>query len=251
MKSVKLGIKLWSSNKNLLNEAVSLVERGIFDYVELKVVPGTECKYFDKARIPYIIHASSGINIADKNMEENNVEMIDLCLKWKKQLNAMYLVLHPDYGSLNVAVKTLNRFCGEDILVENMPKIGINNEKMIGFNVEQMKKLLRNEFGFCLDINHAIKAAISCKKEYKVFIEDMLELKPILCHFSDGSLKGEKDEHLDIGKGEYDIKLLCGYIKRSSIEYLTMETPKSGDGSLEKDLDNVKKLRAIINLIRR
>ncbi len=250
MKNIKLGLKLWSSNYDLLKEANNLILENTFDYIELKVVLGTEYKLFDKLKIPYIIHSSSEINIADKDKERDNIKMINQCLEWKNWLNAKYLILHPGFGSLNNAMKILNKLDDEDIIIENMPKIGTSGEKMVGYNSEQIKKMIGDKFGFCLDFNHAVKAALSLNKNYKSYIRDLLKLNPKVCHISDGILKNKKDEHLDIGKGEYDLEYFCKCIKRSSIEYITMETPKWNIDSLENDIVNVKELKSVFSSIK-
>ena len=90
------------------------------------------------------------------------------------------------------------------------------------------------EFGFCLDLNHAAKAAISMNVDYKQFIPKMIELNPVMFHISDGMLNNGLDEHLTIGEGEYDMKFLSDKI---GIQQVTFETPrKSG---LNDDLTNL------------
>jgi len=249
MKNIKLGLKLWSNNYNLVKKAKKLIEKNIFHYIELKVIPNTEISYFQETKVPYIIHVSSEINIADKKKEKDNLEMTNICLEWKNKLNAEYLIFHPDFGLMESAIKFLDKVDKVDknnILIENMTKVGLNNKKMIGYNSEQMKKIIGNRFGFCLDFNHAVKAALSLSKDYKSYIRNLLKLNPKVCHISDGTLKNEKDEHLSLLNGEYDLSFFADCIRKSNIDYVTMETPKINLNSLEEDVNNLNKFKSLL-----
>jgi len=245
MSNIKFGLKLWSINYNLLDEARKLIRKNIFSYIELMVVPGTEIFPFQKIKVPYIIHITSdkhGANIADKEKEEFNLETVNQSIKWANNLSAEYLILHPGFGEANTAKNFLGKIKDKRILIENMPKKGINDEKMLGFTPKQIRELTESKFSFCLDLNHAIKAAVSLKKDYKKYIKEFLKLKPAMFHISDGNLDEEKDEHLDIGKGEYDFEFLTDCVNKSQVKYITLETPKNNLNSLEQDLENLKNI---------
>jgi len=242
---INFGLKLWSTNSNLLEEAVHLIAKNFFQYIELAIVPDTEILFFQKIKIPYIIHITSerwGVNIGDRNKKEFNLKVINQSIQWADNLSAEYLILHPGFGEFEVAKSFLAKIEDKRILIENMPKVGINNEKMIGYTPKQIKGLIGKKFGFCLDLNHAIKAAVSLKKDYKEYIKDFLKLNPKMFHISDGTLKNEKDEHLNIGEGEYDFNFLVECIKNSSTRYLTLETPRANPHSLKEDLINLSRL---------
>jgi len=246
MSEIKIGLKLWSTNSNILNEAKELIERGLFQYIELMPIPKTEIlPFLDQLHnVPYIIHITTekhGANIADKNKEEYNLKTIYNCIEWADKLNAKYLILHPGFGLIDNAIKFLNKIDDKRILIENMPKVGLNNEKMIGSTPEQIRGLMDNKFGLCLDLNHAIKAAISLRIPYKEFVQEFLKLKPKMFHISDGKLNNEKDEHLNIGEGDYDFEFLMTYIKRNESKYVTLETPRNLN-SFDNDINNLKKL---------
>ena len=250
MNNIKFGLKLWSINYNLIEEAEKLIKKDIFQYIELMVAPDTEISPFLKIEVPYIIHITSerwGLNIADKEKEDFNLRLISQNIKWADALGAEYLILHPGFGEIETAKKFLEKIKDKRILIENMPRVGMNNEKMLGFSPEQIKELTGDEFGFCLDLNHAIKAAISLKKDYKKYIKEFLKLKPAMFHISDGNLDREKDEHLNIGEGEYGFKFLINCVKESQSKYITMETPRNNLNSLEEDLENLKKLKLVFN----
>lgn len=249
MSNLKFGLKIWSKNYNLIPEAKRLIEKDIFHYVEILIAPGTEISPFRKIKLPYVIHITNErwrIDIGDKKKEVFNLEAINNCIKWADALNAKYLILHPGFGEMETAKKFLQKINDERILIENMPMIGLNNKKMIGYNPEQVKELMENKFGFCLDFGHAIKAAISFKKDYKKFIKEFLKLNPGVLHISDGMLNSEKDEHLNIGEGEYDFDFLADCIKKSQAEHFTLETPKKNLNSLGEDLENLEKLKSVL-----
>ena len=231
MSEIKFGLKLWSTNQDRIEEAKALIENGFFHYIELMPIPNTEIAPFLKCNIPYIIHITTeryGLNIADKEKLEFNLETIDNCVEWADKLNAKYLILHPGFGLMDDAVgflRDINRDYDKRILIENMPKVGLNNERMIGYTPEQIKELVGKRFGLCLDLNHAIKAAISLKTPYKEFIQEFLKLKPKMFHISDGKIDNDKDEHLNIGEGNYDFEFLMGCVKEAKSKYVTLEVP--------------------------
>ncbi len=249
MNNIKFGLKIWSKNYNLIPEAKRLIDKDIFHYVELLIVPGTEISPFRRIKLPYIIHIAHdnfGVNISDREKEAFNLGVINNCIEWADMLNAKYLILHPGFGKIETTKKFLEKINDKRILIENMPMVGLNNEKMIGYTPEQVKELKENKFGFCLDFGHAIKAAISLKKDYKKFIKEFLKLNPKILHIADGTFNSGKDEHLNIGEGEYDFNFLKECLEKSNIEYITMETPRTNLNSLKEDLENLKKLKSIL-----
>ena len=244
MTKITFGLKLWSINHDIIDKARDLIKEDIFQYIELMPIPNTEITPFLKYGTPYIIHATTerhGLNIADKEKEEFNLKTIYSCIDWADKLNAKYLILHPGFGLIENTIEFLNKIDDRRILIENMPKIGLNGEKMIGYTPEQIENLIGNKFGLCLDLNHAIKAAVSLRRPYKEFIEEFLKLNPKVFHISDGRLDIEKDEHLNIGEGNYDFEFLATCVKKSVSKYVTLETPRNSN-SFDNDINNLKKL---------
>ena len=247
MTKIKFGLKLWSNQKDLLKAAIDLIENKVFDYIELSVVPNTDIDPF-KYDLLYVIHAPHekfGVNIGDPEKKGYNSNMINESIDWADKLNARNIILHSGYGSMNAAKRVLEEVDDKRILIENMPKVGLNDEKMIGDTPEQIKKLIDNKFGLCLDLNHAIKAAVSLGRPYKEFIEEFLKLKPKMFHISDGRLNKEKDEHLSIGEGDYDFELLIGCVKKNEFKYVTLETPRTNSNSFSDDLKNLERLSVV------
>lgn len=247
--NINLGLKLWSTNKDIIENAKKLIIGDIFQYIELTPIPDTSLEPFLDLSIPYIIHITTennGLNISDSSKIQLNLKLINECICWADKLKAKYLILHPGYGSIENALDFLDNIGDKRILIENMPKVGINDEKMIGYNPNQIKELIGHKFSFCLDLNHAIKAAASLDIHYKDLIEDFLGLKPKLFHIADGIANYEKDEHLNFGQGNYDIELIMDLVKKYSENKIciTLETPRK---SFDDDKKNAEIIRKIIN----
>lgn len=198
---MEFGLKLWSTNIDLIDRAIQLIEEHIFEYIELFVVPGSSINPFT-IDVPYTIHAPHekfGTNIGDRSRKHTTRNILE-SVKWADQLNADHIILHAGHGTMENAQNLLNDISDKRFLIENMPKVGISDEKMIGYTPEQIKELIENNgMGVCLDFGHAIKASNSLGRDYKEYINTFLEMNPKMFHISDGTLNKEKDEHLSIG----------------------------------------------------
>ncbi len=248
MVSILFGLKLWSSNCDLLEKAYEQIKLGTFNFIELSPIPGTSMTPFLEFPIPYIIHISPekyGVNIADEGKKELNSMIFAECISWANHLKARHIIVHPGYGSEKNSELFLTQLNDPRILIENMPKVGLNGEKMIGYTPSQIKLLIKKRFGFCLDINHAIKSAISLRSEFKSTVLDFLKLNPKLIHIADGHLTEEKDEHLNIGEGDYDWDFIMQTIQKSNIKQVTLETPRKNN-SLKSDIENLNRLNGIL-----
>ena len=244
--TIKFGLKLWSINTDLINKAVQLIDEKTFDYIELLVVPDTNIDPF-KIDVPYVVHIPHhkfGVNIGESRLRKYNLEKIYESISWADKLNAKYLILHAGHGSIKSAANILGEVMDNRLLVENMPKVGLNGEKMIGYSLEQIKELINiNNIGLCLDLEHTAKATVSLGLEYKGYINMFLEFHPKIFHISDGTLKCENDEHLNIGEGDLDFGYLLKCIRRNHSRLTTIETPRTEQGSLYSDILNVKLLK--------
>ena len=238
---MKFGLKLWSINTDLIDQAVHLINVKIFDYIELMVIPDSEIKPF-LIDVPYIIHIPHekfGVNIGDPAAKEYTMQIINESITWADQLNAKYLILHAGHGSMQHATDLLREVSDSRLLIENMPKVGLDGEAMIGYSPEQIKELIGDSnMGFCLDFGHAVKAAVSLGlDDYKEYVKGFMGLEPRMFHVSDGTLSEEKDEHLGIGEGEYDFGFLMGCV--GEIGMVTVETPRVMKKEMKEDRRNV------------
>lgn len=249
MDKVNFGLKLWSTNEGMIEKASELIKEGFFQYIELTPIPGTEIDTFLSYNLPYTIHITTeryGLNIADRSKTNFNLGIINNSLSWADQLNAEILVLHPGFGVLENAIEFLELVNDNRILIENMPKVGLNNDEMLGYSTEQIRELTGLKFGFCLDLNHAVKAAIGLGIDYKFFVEAFFSLKPSYFHISDGHLTNCLDEHLTIGDGEYDFEFLSSCLYLGKDNKITLETPRVNLMSFDEDLSNLKKISSFL-----
>ena len=245
---MKFGIKLWSINTDLIDQAVHLINEKVFDYIELMVLPDCEIKSF-LIDIPYIIHIPHekfGVSIGDPAAKKYSLQMINKSIDWADQLNAKHLILHAGYGSVQHATDLLRGLSGSRFLIENMPKVGLGGEAMIGYSPAQIEELIGDsDMGLCLDFGHAVKAAVSLEVDYKEYVKGFMGLEPRVFHISDGMLSGERDEHLGIGGGEYDIGFLMRCVEKNNSALVTLETPRIRQ-SLDEDMENLYILKDTI-----
>lgn len=250
MKNINFGLKLWSTNIDLLAQARQLIDNKIFNYIELFVVPDTKISPF-LIDVPYIVHIPHhkfGVNIGESGLKKYNLEKIYESISWADKLNAKYLILHAGHGSMESAADLLGEVIDNRLLIENMPKVGLNDERMIGYSPEQIEELISiNNAGLCLDLEHVVKAAASLGLEYKEYVNIFLEFYPKVFHISDGTLKCEKDEHLNIGEGELDFGYLLKCVKRNHSRLVTIETHRIEQRSLDSDILNVQLIELIEN----
>ena len=248
---MKIGLKLWSINTDLINQAVQLIEKKVFDYIELFVIPDSEIKPF-LIDVPYIIHVPHekfGVNIGDLASKKYNLQKINESIAWADQLNAKYLILHAGHGSMQHASDLLREVSDRRLLIENMPKVGLGGEAMIGYSPAQIEAMIGdNGVGLCLDFGHAVKAAKSLGREYKDVINDFLIFNPKLFHISDGDFETEKDSHLNIGSGSFDFEYFKHCVGNKRSKLMTLETPRDNQLSLDEDLKNLNILKSIWDL---
>jgi len=241
---MKIGLKLWSTNKELFNKANYLYNNKEIDYVELYVIPGSFKSGINKLNMPTIIHAPhSGhkFNIANKSLLKSNMEKFEEVKKFAQELNALKIIVHPGYnGEIYSALKCLEKFNYENILIENMPVKGLHNENCLGYIPENIKWLLDIGFKFCLDFSHAYKAAVSLNLNAKKLIKSFLKLNPYMFHICDGNINNEFDEHLNLGEGNFDLKFIKNCI---GDKFVTFETPKKNN--LINDIKNIKYFKGI------
>jgi deoxyribonuclease-4 len=239
---MKYGLKLWSINTDLIDQAFNLIDEKVFDYIELMVIPDSEINPF-LIDVPYIIHIPHekfGVNIGDPAEKEYSLQKINESITWADRLNARYLILHAGHGSMRHATDLLREVSDSRLLIENMPKVGLGGEAMIGYSPAQIEGLIGDSnMGLCLDFGHAVKAAVSLGVNYKEYVQGFMGLEPKVFHVSDGTLSEERDEHLGIGEGEYDFDFLLRCVEYSLFRLVTIETPTNNSNFLEDDVKNV------------
>lgn len=263
LKEFKIGLKLWSTDSGIIPEAINFYRQGVFDYVELYVVPRTYnpeiYKWLDFPGniIIHCPHAGNGFNLADLNSRGNNLRIFQEVIKFADTLKSDRIIVHPgNNGSLLEAISQIKGLNDSRIYVENKPIEGLSGEVCLGSTPEDIKRILDEAGikGFVLDFGHAIYAANTLRVDSYSFIEEFLSLKPRMFHLSDGLMVSVKDCHLNFGEGNFNLYKLISYIPRNGL--VTLETPNcerlrifqddvrclSGiyDGSLGRDGINIR-----------
>lgn len=251
---MRLGLKLWSTNDNYIDEAIRLFKLGVYSYVELYCVPNSyekNIRLWDElkniCKIPFIIHCAHsmhGFCLSIPEKTETNRVLFEEAVAYYNKLDAEYIILHPGvFGTAEETVLQLKSLIkhtdinSSKILIENKPRITLTSDACIGANPKELA-FIKNEcgLGFILDIPHAIKYAIGVNQDWEKVLKEFMMLSPEILHISDAFLSHEKDEHLHIGDGEFDFNKIFSICQANNI---TIETNKDSNMSLsdfEKDV---------------
>jgi len=241
---MKRGLKLWSLNtENYLPEALRLYEQGVFEYIELYVVPGSldTLPKWQSVKIPFIVHCPHsfhGFSLAQAEKAETNRAIYQEVKKFADALAAPYIIFHGGIdGNIQETARQLKSFNEPRALIENKPFVAIPNkmggELCRGFNADEIKCVMDfTGCGFCFDFGHAICAANSLGKEPYAYIDDFFALKPDMYHLTDAEdITSVYDIHTHLGRGQIDLVRLLKKIPNDS--YITFETDKDFKDSLK------------------
>ncbi len=247
----KIGLKLWSRNIDFYyKEAKRLYSMGLFDYIELYVVPSTTdtIKLWKDLNIPINLHAphfDSGVNLAVKEKENYNIKIYGEVKAFYKELKSEYIVFHSGIeGSVDETIRQLNIIKLENALVENKPYLAPTEPDLRcrGAKVEEIQKIMEETgCGFCLDISHAICSANSFKINPYEYLEKFNKLNPKCYHISDNYIDNEIDKHLHFGKGTFDFdKIFALFSDNANIAIETNKNSKENLNDFIEDSNFVK-----------
>ncbi len=254
---MKYGLKLWSiDKKELFREAAQLFEKKEIDFLELYIVPNSfvlgESDTLNMLKdIPTILHAphmEHGFDVFI--LDDSKIEIFKKqVIKTADFLNSKFIVVHAALGdSQKDFEENIKKINDPRLLIENMTKIGLENEICFAHSYLQLKLIKDSGFNLCLDFSHAIKSAIAQNIDYKEFIERLIsELNPAYFHICNGKINILKDEHRDLFDGEFDLKWIKNILFKLEEEkdvYLAFETPK-GERGLENDIKNINYFRSL------
>jgi deoxyribonuclease IV len=253
----KYGLKLWSNNKEVMGDVQTVIDDGIVDYLELTIVPGTysECaKCWRDLDVPYVLHAPHsylGLNLSQEDRMLVNGDLIEEVESYEEALNPMFVIFHPGLnGSQDETIRQINYFKKEHpemfshALIENKPKIGLNDELCLGYASKHIIRITNETgTGFCCDIGHAVCSANSDAKDIFCIIDEFIDIGPSMFHLSDGYLDSNKDVHLNYGNGDYPLKSILAKIPDGSL--ITAETKNDFKKGLADYTEDLKYLRGI------
>lgn len=247
----KRGLKLWSVNTDYYyEEAKKLYEQGVFDYIELYIVPETldTLSKWKELKIPFIIHNAhfaQGFNLAKKEKEKRNREIYEQTKEFADELNVKYIIFHGGIdGNIEETAKQLASFNEPRALIENKPFIALPNrmggEFCRGYNIDEVKLVMDTAgCGFCLDFGHAICAANSLEKNVYEYCKEFLQLKPNMFHLTDlDDINSPYDSHLHLGTGQLDFDKIFPMISDNKL--VTFETNKNSKTDLNDFIEDMK-----------
>lgn len=250
-----LGLKLWSTNDLYVQPVLECFAKGIYDYIELYVVPESlgSLKLWKDIDIPFVLHAPhsiSGFNLAKKNCKIRNYELAEQVDSYRKALNPEFIIFHP--GIEGALEETIRQMCEirrkfpemhKLMLVENKPRFSLKGEICRGTTVDEIKEIInKTGFGFCLDIGHAICAANSSESNWREVYANFISMQPSMFHLSDGNINSEKDAHLNYGKGNFPMTEILDLLPANAM--ISIETEKCSNTDLndfKKDTEQLKR----------
>ncbi|MCK5845265.1 MAG: TIM barrel protein, partial [Victivallales bacterium] len=225
---MRIGLKLWSLDVELIDKAAELAKNGVFDFLELYVAMGSfetldEWRRWNGATVLHAAHSHGGLNMALPNVLDAERRYFDELDAFRIAMNSKNVVFHPgvngrkEDATANFAeVRTMFPELGAAALLENKPLLGLNGEICVGASPEDVGWIVgQAEIGVCLDFGHAIAAANSLRLDWRVMIEKFLALNPVLFHLSDGYRDAEMDSHLNLSAGDYPIAEIAAMLPES------------------------------------
>ena len=253
----RIGLKLWSTNIGAyFQEAQRLYRRGIYDYIELYVVPNTleTLPLWQQLKIPYIIHnphSAQGFNLADKSKMGSNRSIYEQSKQFADALKAKYIIFHCGKdGSIEETVTQLSAFNEPRALIENLPVYPLPNSPFKhcrGATLEELRFAKDvSHCGFCLDFGHAVCSANAQDKEPLAFIQKLMALEPQMFHLSDlKDVHSVYDSHSHLGMGTLDISALTKKILPPDA-IISIETEKNLPQSLQDFADDITYFRQLL-----
>lgn len=249
----KIGLKLYSTNIDMLDEAAKLFSQGRFDYIELYAIPGSypsTRRHWQSLEVPFVVHAAHfmhGINFAIQSQSKQNQTHFGTAQRFADLLNSPFIIVHAGNGGpIEESIRQIGVLQEPRIAIENKPKIGLNGAVCVGWSPDQFAQFQQADLlnQMVLDFGHAACSAASAGQELFGWLEDFLAYSPCLFHLVDCLLGTETDQHLNLGQGTLPIKRLLNCVGNG--QPLTLETPrKSGSGLADfiTDVDYLDRLR--------
>ena len=173
IKNINLGIKISTRNFELIPEIYK--NQDVIDFIEIILMPKftpKDIKIIKDLKMVYVIHvpnSGSEIDFGDINSSTNNSEYIEKINQYKHDLSPLSFIVHPESGDIDLSIENFKKLEIKPISIENMPYRSLSGGILLGYDPQSLNKYFEeiNDLELCFDINHAIKAAISKKINYK------------------------------------------------------------------------------------
>lgn len=243
----KIGLKLWSVNTDYYyEEARRLYQKGIYDYIELYIVPGSlpTLPIWKNSQIPFIIHAphfAHDFNLALAEKKQSNLRIYNEVKQFADELKAPYIIFHGGMeGDIRETAAQLASFGESRALLENKPLRVLSQRRCRGYNAQEAAFVMKEaRCGLCLDFGHAVCAANSQQLDIYAYIQTFLSLGPAMFHLTDlEDVRSEYDSHLHLGTGSLDLAAVMPFIDRDKC--VTLETNKNSKTTLNDFVQDVQ-----------
>jgi len=249
----KLGLKVFSINRAYCEPARELHARGVFDFIELYVVPGTFANtigFWKDFTVPFVIHASHfkhGVNLARRDCEAVNRGAYEEAARFADALHSRYIIFHPGIGGdIRETVRQLALIDDKRILIENKPYHTIQDKNVIcnGYSPRDIRLVMdKSGCGFCMDVGHCFCAAKAVGRDAFEYLADFLNLRPVMAHLMDNMTDTTVDRHLHLGNGDYDVPVVLSMLPDNMM--ITIETDKDSEIALDDFVRDVQRLRKL------
>jgi deoxyribonuclease-4 len=257
--SHRIGVKIFTTNKQSFRKLREFYEKGIIDYIELYIAP--EEVDIDSLNIlkgiPIIFHAphiNHGFNLRDRD------KIFDVSINTIRKVSEYFkvstIIFHPGLESgendIEAIKKTLKELKQDyDIILENMPKAPVRGQRnIIASNFQEFREII-NETGLkvCIDIGHTICSANYYQENPLDYLKSFITLHPFMFHIGDGDFSSQTDVHKSLLEGDFPLSQILAMIPPNS--RITLETPKSDFVLLNDDLMNLQILKNLIRASQR
>lgn len=249
---MKIGLKLYSTDVVLIPDTRELKVKEVFDFVELYVIPGSYENTIENWKglvVPYVIHAPHsyhGINFAQADKWETNFRNFNEVRMYADKLGSDKIIIHGgNNGSLEELIRQVGLLNDKRIVLENKPMKGISHELCIGWSPREFDRFFSSGTlnGMALDFGHAACAAQSLSIDVIKMIKEFMVFNPKIYHLSDGDLLSERDIHLNLGKGNFNLAEFVSIIPEGSL--ITIESPRNTSTGLEDFINDVRFFREV------
>ncbi len=259
---------------SLLKERWDLIKEltKIMDFIEVYYtedrIPLSKLLSLDTRWVVHGPHLLHGVNLAKEDPNESNIEIFKKSIILANELGAEYVVTHAGYFSLRDDmdlvrrtiidnINSLKRFAKDykvKLLAENSAyNLMLNKSRVdpktklplfgLFSSPKEIEYILRKiKCDFLLDFAHAYITSLNKNQDYNEFIKSLMEFKPAMFHICDGILNKEIDDHLSLGKGNYDLPFFLSLIKDQDV------TLEISPVTLENFLDSKNCIQKILKL---